>query len=952
MSKSRLNKKIEPLLLDAIANNKQLVEHDEDIYFIHPISSKSGSRKYAISKFLGIGGQGSAFRVIAFVKENPITGKLKLIAEESPDESSNQLPNNPEFTSKNEIMSSAAQNPNYVLKFSELKNNKENNQNTGFSWGKIKSGFKKEINLERDLGHAAGIRSKRPYFQESTQEIDASFLMQDMGEISLEDFIKAKYKKAELPSKLSACEKTLSDLMSKKPRDIAKIVEIKSKIEKIKFLTSLEIQKKINDINLDFLSHSVIKACAQFHLLGLSHRDIKPDNFRLRLDNVEFPKVTLVDMGGATDQDTFLANGQTIFCTPDYMDPAYKMPKSEVSLPLADQYSLGITLAKLYGSAISQASPFNKDTPLKPLINKLVVPNPQERYRKKGATVFHAMTEVLIDSENKLAEESSKNFDQAQKNKITLLFKQARQVREYLFRLSHSKPSRFASPKKHKMEVFGKICKAIGKELNFQDSNSDRWNDNNIEIFIRMLDIDYVKDCKTKKEIQKKIQHLQDRINNNHERISTFQKYLKTAKEKPNNYFKRNLKQYYVELQTLEHQLADYQHKLSKCKTLDDFVELKDKGDRVLARINAILNPNSEKNSQSDKHLKSNKNSEKNENSKESNTPKTTATQNDQTEPDYAGLISRRLLKSYKKPDQHLNAQAISLQIKKLNPKEQDIYLRLEVKAAQDSRWSPFDSRLEVNLKYYHSIFFRAPKNAQKTAENHEKNAQSTKKTTQPTNNNHTDANLIDSDKNQDSTNSSNNQIDQAQTDQKHILALLTLAHAQERSWTYKIFKFLGVREADDIQHNIKVIHALVAEFLKQSSSNHDNEKNSPSSSDQTLNQNISFRDFLVNNLSRLKLMKRSKDENGRVFYEELDSELIKILTDKKGINITLAQIKQSTPKPAPENNSSPSGNKSAMFNQKQTNISGGASNIKEKKGSQYLEENTPPTSPENRRGK
>lgn len=970
MSKSRFSendKKIifseknKEIILEKIQSGQidKAVEHLEKFstpVWIREITTRQDKqKKYAIlGRELGKGGFGEANEIIAFVKENPLSGKLEIHEDDD-----------------------------YVLKQGKLQTDKKSQDEKAIT----KEEKLDTLHHEIAYGRGTGLKNKPAFIEEkpepeSNRELDktyyvTNFVMKKAGNLSLRHFLEIKYSdayistmqntiinlKAEI-SKLNADIQTQEDrkdsaseemqeahnsIIERKKDSIASINQridsINQKIKTFQTNCESELGKQIQALTpaaLIHLCYAVTKALADFQKLGLAHIDIKPDNILLDLSNPDYPKARLIDTGLSTHHEKLLVGkGSLYYMAPEliYLSSLDSvLGESSCRSQPTDQFSLGICLSNILGEfpenqrnedghsiiEIGKCILKNETNQNESLFNKHIqnkkspLSSKAETAKEILKTLTHFLPEnryknmsiALLEWENMLLVDycATKKITDQDKS-IENLFNKARQLRNQLFHFSHAKKSLFSSPEKHKMEVFENTCVALKNELSAQDSNknnhssrknqkTDRWNDNNIEIFIRILDIDCLKQCKSKKDIVDTLKNVKDEISKNHRKISYFKNNLKNVEKYPNNYFKRNLKQYYVELETLKYHLHEYQHKLSKCKTLDDFVELKEKGDRVIERITAIINPKpidssqeikSEKASNDEKKEKStieysaqpqatvssllldeddNPTNKKSVASKPIENPHKKNEEKNQNREDYAGLISKRLMRVYKNPDQHVNAAMISRQLKPLTPEIQNVYLKLQAKAARECHFVPSESRLEVNLRHYHSVFFKPNANEQT-----QKNLQT--------------------------------------KDENHILALLKCAHEQERSFFYKVCRFFGAREADDIQHNIKVIHALVAEFLKQSLSNHDDGKkltSSPSSSsDQASNASNSFKEFLINNLWRLKLMEKHQNKTGKSYYETLDSNLVDILTDKNGIGIELKQITKPIPKPVPKDHSSSS---------------------------------------------
>ncbi|OYT72898.1 MAG: hypothetical protein CFK52_03615 [Chloracidobacterium sp. CP2_5A] len=127
--------------------------------------------------------------------------------------------------------------------------------------------------------------------------------------------------------------------------------------------------RKVGELSLEdihFIYSCVCAALHAAHLKGIVHRDVKPDNIFLLLDENEGIKdVKVLDFGIAKlkrqDKSTLTASG-TVIGTPDYMSPE-QCQGIELDAR-SDIYSLGIILYELFTGQV----PFQNDNSMATLI--------------------------------------------------------------------------------------------------------------------------------------------------------------------------------------------------------------------------------------------------------------------------------------------------------------------------------------------------------------------------------------------------------------------------------------------------------------------------------------------------------------------------------------------------------------------------------------------------------
>ena len=99
---------------------------------------------------------------------------------------------------------------------------------------------------------------------------------------------------------------------------------------------------------------AVLEALRESHRLGLLHRDIKPQNIRVRAENSSQPDVRLLDFGIARSTDDShpgVTKTGELIGSPRYMSP--EQLRAEALTPASDIYSLGLVgLEMLFGPDI------------------------------------------------------------------------------------------------------------------------------------------------------------------------------------------------------------------------------------------------------------------------------------------------------------------------------------------------------------------------------------------------------------------------------------------------------------------------------------------------------------------------------------------------------------------------------------------------------------------------
>lgn len=147
----------------------------------------------------------------------------------------------------------------------------------------------------------------------------------------------------------------------------------------------------------------VLDALGYAHARGVVHRDLKPDNILLSVDDTGQPSARVLDFGVAwfRDQQVFSEADHALVGTPAYMSPEQALKASDVS-PAADLYAVGVILFELLTgtlpfegrspagtlyahirNAIPPVVPrpgYKLIGPVQDVIHKLLAKNPADRY--------------------------------------------------------------------------------------------------------------------------------------------------------------------------------------------------------------------------------------------------------------------------------------------------------------------------------------------------------------------------------------------------------------------------------------------------------------------------------------------------------------------------------------------------------------------------------------------
>src|SRR3954469_13191752 len=172
------------------------------------------------------------------------------------------------------------------------------------------------------------------------------------------------------------------------------------------------------------IGKQVASALAAAHKLGITHRDIKPDNILLisRPDGTDDVKV--LDFGIAKIRDTSdMGTGYTttktgvVVGTPQYMSPEQAMGKSGEAIDgRSDLYSLGCALYEMLTGQL----PFESETPVGLLIHHIQTTPMPPHQRAPQQRIPYALSMVLMKAMEKekdhryhTAEEMIEALDQA-----------------------------------------------------------------------------------------------------------------------------------------------------------------------------------------------------------------------------------------------------------------------------------------------------------------------------------------------------------------------------------------------------------------------------------------------------------------------------------------------------------------------------------------------------------
>jgi tRNA A-37 threonylcarbamoyl transferase component Bud32 len=172
------------------------------------------------------------------------------------------------------------------------------------------------------------------------------------------------------------------------------------------------------------IGKQVASALAAAHKLGITHRDIKPDNILLIRQPDGSDEVKVLDFGIAKIRDTSdMGTGYTttktgvVVGTPQYMSPEQAMGKSGEAIDgRSDLYSLGCALYEMLTGQL----PFESETPVGLLIHHIQTTPVPPHQRAPQQHIPYALSMVLMKSMEKdkaeryqTAEEMVQALDQA-----------------------------------------------------------------------------------------------------------------------------------------------------------------------------------------------------------------------------------------------------------------------------------------------------------------------------------------------------------------------------------------------------------------------------------------------------------------------------------------------------------------------------------------------------------
>src|SRR3954470_1838384 len=172
------------------------------------------------------------------------------------------------------------------------------------------------------------------------------------------------------------------------------------------------------------IGKQVASALAAAHKLGITHRDIKPDNILLIQQPDGADQVKVLDFGIAKIRDTSdMGTGYTttktgvVVGTPQYMSPEQAMGKSGEAIDgRSDIYSLGCALYEMLTGQL----PFESETPVGLLIHHIQTTPMPPHQRAPQQRIPYALSMVLMkamekekDHRYQSAEEMIEALDQA-----------------------------------------------------------------------------------------------------------------------------------------------------------------------------------------------------------------------------------------------------------------------------------------------------------------------------------------------------------------------------------------------------------------------------------------------------------------------------------------------------------------------------------------------------------